>query len=218
MKGEPELFVTLEGCEGSGKTTQARLLERWFDGKGLPALFVRDPGSTRLGEALRDLLLSPAGTGTAAISPLAEALLYTAARSQLVSEVIVPALAQGSWVVCERYIDSTLAYQGYGLGLPVDELRRVNDFSTGGVWPALTVLFDLPAEVGLQRARRRQDGPDRIESRGIAYHERVAEGYRALARGEPDRFRVIDGRLRTDEIHREVVREIERLLAGGMGQ
>lgn len=174
-------------------------------------MLVREPGSTHLGESLRRLLLTP-DRGTAPPSPVAEALLYTSARAQLVCEVIRPALGAGSWVVCERYIDSTLAYQGYGLGLPVSELRKINEFATDGLWPVLTVLLDVPCDVGLQRSRERHGGLDRVESRGLSYHQRVAAGYRELACSEPGRYVVVDGRLPEDEVQTRIVREIERLL------
>jgi dTMP kinase len=135
-----------------------------------------------------------------------------------VQEAIRPALAGGTWVVCERYIDSTLAYQGYGLGLQVDELRRMNDFVTGALWPQLTVLLDVPVESGLARSQNRRGAPDRIESRAIDYHRRVRDGYLSLAAREPKRFCVVDGGLKPEDVHATIVARVEGLLKGGCGR
>lgn len=162
------------------------------------------------------MLLAPPGRGPQ-VSAVSEALLYTAARAELVAEVIRPALAEGKHVIADRYIDSTLAYQGYGLGLPIDELRRLNDMATGSLWPRLTLLFDVPAETGLGRSRRERAEADRIEARGLEFHQRVLAGYRQLARQEPARFRVVDGTLSATEAHEFVVRAVNDLIAGGAG-
>ncbi len=209
----PELFITLEGCEGSGKSTQARLLERWFAERQLPAVFVRDPGTTDLGDRLRASLVGPAREELA-IGPWAEALLYTAARAQLVEEIVVPSLKRGMWVISDRYIDSTLAYQGHGLGLALDVLREVNEAATGRLWPGRTFLFDVSADVGLERTAGRRDacGPDRIEARELSFHERVHRGYRQLAAAEPGRWRVVPGELDISSAHEFVIREIKNLL------
>lgn len=184
------LFISLEGGEGSGKSTQAACLQRLLAERGVPAVFVREPGSTQLGEVLRQVLVGPAGTAPP-ITPWAEALMYTAAPSQLVAEIIRPALAEGKWVVSDRYIDSTLAYQGYGLGLPVAELRSLNVAATGRLWPRLTLLFDVSASQGLARSGGKDQPPDRIEARGLEFHDRVNSGYHELARAEPGRWQVI---------------------------
>ncbi len=181
--------------------------------RGVPSVFVREPGSTALGEKLRELLLAPPGGGPQ-VSAISEALLYTAARAELVLEVIRPALAQGHVVVADRYIDSTLAYQGYGLGLPVDELRRLNELATGSLWPQLTLLFDLPARTGLDRLLRTRVKADRIEARGLDFHTRVVAGYRQLAKQEPARYRVIDGSLEVDRAHALVVEAVNDLITG----
>jgi dTMP kinase len=181
------LFITFEGGEGSGKSTQARRLYRRLCRLGVPAVLVHEPGSTVLGEKTAKLLKHAPDTH---ILPLAELFLFNASRAQLVEEVIRPALANGQVVVCDRFADSTLAYQGYGRGLPIDRIRTVNRAATGGLKPALTVLIDVPARDGL---KRKKSAPDRFEREALDFHERVRRGYLELARSEPRRFRVIDG-------------------------
>jgi dTMP kinase len=183
------LFVTVEGPEGAGKTTQAARLARYVEGRGRTVTLVREPGGTELGERLREILLERRSAGT--ILPRADALLFNASRAQLVEEVIRPALGRGDIVIATRYTDSTLAYQGYGLGLPLDQLRDVERFATGGLVPRRTVLLDVPVDVGLARKGIRER--TRFESaydRG--FHERVRAGFLELARSEPARIRIVD--------------------------
>jgi dTMP kinase len=183
------LFVTVEGPEGAGKTTQAARLARFVEGRGRTVTLVREPGGTELGERLREILLERRSAGT--ILPRADALLFNASRAQLVEEVIRPALVRGDVVIATRYTDSTLAYQGYGLGLPLDQLRDVERFATGGLVPRRTVLLDVPVEVGLARKGIRDR--TRFESAyDRAFHERVRAGFLELARLEPARIRVVD--------------------------
>ncbi len=183
------LFVTVEGPEGAGKTTQAARLARFVEGRGRTVTLVREPGGTELGERLRAILLERRSAG--AILPRADALLFNASRAQLVDEVIRPALERGEIVIATRYTDSTLAYQGYGLGLPLDQLRDVERFATGGLVPRRTVLLDVSVDVGLARKGIRER--TRFESAyDRAFHERVRTGFLALARLEPDRIRVVD--------------------------
>jgi dTMP kinase len=185
----PGLFVTVEGPEGAGKTTQAARLARFLEGRGRSVTLVREPGGTELGERLREILLGRRSGGT--IVPRADALLFNASRAQLVEEVIRPALARGDVVIATRFTDSTLAYQGYGLGLPLDELREVERFATGGLVPDRTVLLDVTVEVGLSRKGIRER--TRFESAyDRAFHERVRDGFLELARLDPDRIRVVD--------------------------
>jgi dTMP kinase len=179
-------FITLEGVDGGGKTTQARLLADWLQAEGHCVLLTRQPGGTAIGEQLRELVLSPQNH----ITPEAELFLYLADRAVHVAEVVVPALQRGCVVVCERYTDSTLAYQGYGRGLDLELLRRLNELATGGVTPDLTLVLDIPAA----EARLDVSRLDRLESAGDGFRERVAEGFRALARGEPERMKLVDGR------------------------
>jgi dTMP kinase len=181
---------------------------------GLPAVFVRDPGSTEVGERLRALVVGPA-RDRLGIAPWTEALLYTAARAQMAEEIIRPQLATGTTVVCDRYIDSTLAYQGYGLGLPVDVLRTLSSRATGGQTPDCTFFFDVPPAIGLGRTtavRPGGAGADRIEARGLEFHQRVYEGYLELAAAEPGRWRIIPGDLPIEAAHAAVVEQLRILL------
>jgi dTMP kinase len=189
MLGGVARFIVFEGGEASGKSTQsARLARR------LGALHTREPGGTAIGGRLRELLLDARTTG---LSDRAEGLLMAADRAQHVAEVIRPALEAGRHVVCDRYVGSTLAYQGYGRGLDVDDLRRISQWASGDLWPDVVVLLDVPPAVAATRA----DGePDRLESAGDAFHERVVQGYRSLAAAEPDRWVSVDGSAPVDEV------------------
>jgi dTMP kinase len=186
-------FIVFEGGEGSGKSTQAaRLAER------LGAVLTREPGGTAIGGALRALLLDARTTG---LDDRAEALLMAADRAQHVAEVVRPALSSGRHVVSDRYIGSTLAYQGYGRGLPVDDLRRLSTWAAAGLAPDLVVLLDVPQELGSTRAAGRADVVrDRVEAAGDGFHDRVAQGYRALATADPARWVVVDGTAPADEV------------------
>jgi dTMP kinase len=178
-------FITFEGMEGCGKSTQAKLLARAL---GPDAVLTQEPGGTAIGRAIRQLLLDPANR---AMSAEAEVLLFFADRAQHVAEVIRPALAAGKTVISTRYVDTSLAYQGYGRGLDLDRIRAVAVLATGGLRPDLTLFFDLPLEIGLARVVRR-GGRDRLESEVREFHERVRNGYLELAAQEPDRWIRID--------------------------
>lgn len=181
-------FITIEGPEGAGKTTQAELLGRHLAGLGTQAVLVREPGGTPLGEEIRAILLQHREGG---IGPRTDALLFNAARAQLVEDVIRPALLRGETVISTRFSDSTLAYQGYGLGLPLDALREIETFATGGLVPDRTVLLDLAVEDGLSRKAVAER--TRFETAyDLSFHERVREGFIALAGSEPERFLVVD--------------------------
>jgi len=178
-------FITFEGMEGCGKSTQAKLLARAI---GPDAVLTQEPGGTAIGRAIRQLLLDPANR---AMSAEAEVLLFFADRAQHVAEVIRPALAAGKIVISTRYVDTSLAYQGYGRGLDLDRIRSVAVLATGGLRPDLTLFFDLPLEIGLARVVRR-GGRDRLESEVREFHERVRNGYLELAAAEPNRWIRID--------------------------
>lgn len=182
-------FITLEGPEGSGKTTQIALLHEWLLAQGHQVVCTREPGGTRIGEQIRAILHDPAHLEMAA---QAEILLYSASRAQLVAEVIQPALAAGQWVLCDRYFDSTYAYQGYGRGLSLEALRYITHFATQGLVPDVTFYLDLPPEVGLQRRWRSGGEVNRLDREALAFHERVRAGYLELARQEPARWIIVD--------------------------
>jgi dTMP kinase len=192
------MFVTFEGVDGSGKSTQARLLAEALRDEGREVVATREPGGTELGERVRELVLH--GNG---VSPWAEATLFAAARAQLVEEVIRPALARGADVVCDRYLDSSLAYQGIGRGLGVDRVLELNLVATGGLLPDTTFLLELPAA---EAARRRGADTDRLEAEGQEFAERVGIAYRELADAFPRRIVVVDATLSPEEQAR-IVRE-----------
>jgi dTMP kinase len=194
-------FLTLEGPEGSGKSTQARRIAAALGAAGFRCLVTREPGGTALGEQVRQILLH---APELAPVPAADALLFNAARAQLVAEVIEPALKRGEVVICDRFGDSTLAYQGYGNGRPLEPLRSLARFAAGDLSPDMTVLFDIPAEDGLQR-KRDADEITRFESHvDLAFHRRVRNGFLALAAAEPGRFLLVDGTKTPDEIETRV--------------
>jgi dTMP kinase len=202
------LFITVEGPEGAGKTTQAAHLEAYLAARGVPVLGTREPGGTALGERIRVLLLDP---GTSRIDPLADAFLFNAARHQLVIEVIEPALAAGTAVVCARFADSTRAYQGYGGGLPLDDLDRLEAIATDGLRPDLTILLDIPVEVGL--ARKAPVDQTRFETAyDLAFHRRVRNGFLAMAVAEPGRFAVVDATAPANAVAGRIERSVARLL------
>ncbi len=183
-------FITFEGVEGSGKSTQQDLLYGRLLGEGVAVAKLHEPGSTQMGEHLRPLLLKTADVPPV---PAAELFLYLAARAQLTAEVITVALNAGRVVLCDRFVDSTAAYQGYGRGLDVALIERLNRLATDGVWPDLTMLLDLDPAAGLARRAAGQHALDRLEQEALAFHQRVREGYLRLARAEPERFVVLDG-------------------------
>jgi dTMP kinase len=206
-------FITIEGPDGAGKTTHVQRLAEHLQVSGLDILLTREPGGTWLGEQLREVLL--ARTGTAApTDALTDAFLFNAARRQLVSEVIEPALSVGRTVLCARFADSTLAYQGYGAGVALDQLRALEAVATGGLRPNLTILLDLPVEAGL--TRKAPGDVNRFEAEfDLAFHRRVREGFIALAVAEPTRFIVIDAARSTNDVATAVNTAVDRLVARG---
>lgn len=187
-------FITFEGPEGSGKSTHARWLMARLAGLGLTVISAREPGGTRTGEVIRDLLQHDLAQEP--ICPETEVLLFAASRAQLVRHVIEPALAAGTWVICDRFLDSTTAYQGYGRGFDVERMIEINGFAVGPTVPDLTILLDLDVATSLarmhERNRQRQQGQDRFEREERSFHERIRQGYLELARRWPSRFHVID--------------------------
>lgn len=208
------VLITFEGGEGTGKSTQLlRFVDR-LKAADLDVLLLREPGGTRVGEVVRSALLDPAHVE---MDPLAELLLYEASRAQLVAEHIRPALAEGVVVVCDRFYDSSTAYQGYGRGLPLNEVRELNRIATGGLVPDLSIVLDLDPAAGLERATR--SGADRLEAETIEFHTRLREGYLAIAAAEPERFAVVDALGTVQEVEARIATAAARLpeLASAFG-
>jgi len=180
------LFITLEGCEGCGKSTQARSLHKRIHGCSIPVILTQEPGGTPLGDKIRDILKVRRGFN---IDAEAELLLFAASRYQLVKDVIRPALQAGKVVVCDRFTDSTVVYQGYGRGVDLDTIRTINAFAAGGLKPDITILLDTPADAGLERKHNSHE--DRFEAEGLAFHHAVRDGYLRSAQAEPGRWIVV---------------------------
>jgi len=202
-------FITFEGPEGAGKTTQARRLLARLESAGRQVLYTREPGGTPTGEAIREVLqYDKAGEP---ICPETEVLLFAASRAQLVRKVILPALMKGTFVICDRFADSTTAYQGYGRGFPIDQMLAINDFAIGGAVPDITILLDVDLNIGFERLATRKgtqlmlEGQlDRIEREARAFHERVRKGYLELAKRWPERFKIIDARRDENAVEKDV--------------
>jgi dTMP kinase len=207
-------FITFEGIEGCGKSTQTRLLADYLSSRGLKVLVTREPGGTGLGEAIRKLLLDPANAGR--IDPRVELLLYLASRQQLLAEVIIPARAAGKIVLCDRYEDATLAYQGAGRGLGMEKIRRLLKFLPLRVQPDLTLLFDLDPAEGFRRIRKAKKTLDRFEREKLDFHRKVRAGYLRIARAEKKRVKVINAALPVKEVHRQVVKIASQTLSSNL--
>lgn len=199
------MFITFEGPDGCGKTTQTTLLASYLSQQGYRVLHTREPGGTRIGEQIREIVHNPENPE---MVDRAEMLLYAASRAQLVDEVIRPALAAGQIVLADRYADSTYAYQGYGRGLDLDLLRTITAFATARLRPDLTIYLDIDSETGLRRRQADQGAEwNRLDAATLEFHERVREGYRRLIEAEPERWVVVDGRQDVDSVQRRI-REI----------
>jgi len=209
------LFITFEGPEGSGKTTQMELLKGYLEEKGHSVLATREPGGTSIGNQIRAVLLDPCNTE---MLPASEALLFSAARAQIVNQVIRPHLAQGDIVLCDRYADSTLAYQGYGHGLDLEMLHTITAFATGGLKPDLTVYLDIDVEEGLRRKLTAHEAGNaewnRLDQQEAAFHRRVREGYLKMATREPDRWLVVDATQSLEAIQALTRARVEAKLFG----
>jgi dTMP kinase len=208
MKG---LFITFEGIEGCGKTTQIQRLNDYLRGSGHTVEVTREPGGTPIAETIREVLLDP---GNHALAPMTELLLYEAARAQHVAERIRPALESGAVVLCDRFADSTTAYQGAGRSLSPEDVQRLHQLATQGVWPDLTFLIDLPVETGLDRVSLRGTA-DRMESETLAFHERVRQGFLELARREPRRITIIDGTQTAEAVAEAIRIQVDAFLKRG---
>jgi len=199
-------LITFEGPEGAGKSTQAAMLIAKLEARGIEVVYTREPGGTKLGESIRGVLqYNEAGE---APCPESEVLLFEASRAQLVRQVIQPALDRGAWVLCDRFADSTTAYQGFGRGFSVELMETINRFAVGGAVPDMTLLLDVNVSLGMQRCAKRQIGKkiqyDRIESEALEFHEKVRQGYLELARRFPERFRKVDAMRHAEPIAEEI--------------
>ncbi|MHB1419973.1 MAG: dTMP kinase [Bacillota bacterium] len=205
-------LITLEGLDGAGKTTQARFVYQHLLAQGFQVLLVREPGGTLLSEEIRRVLLDPDGN----VHPRTEVFLYAAARSQLVGEVIIPALQRGEVIVCDRFTDSSIAYQGYGRMLGPDMVTEVNRWATDGICPHLTLLLDIDPRWGLMRVRNRSGSQvtemDRLEQEDLTFHQRVREGYLTLAREEPDRIKIISAAEDPLLVFKQIALHVDELL------
>ena len=198
-------FISFEGIDGSGKSTQARLLVEELQRRGVEVVTTREPGGTVLGEGIRHILQSHKDEH---VCNEAEVLLFAASRAQLVRQVLRPALTQGKWVVADRFIDSSLAYQGFGRGVGVEKVRLINELALDGLWPDRTFLIDLPVELAQQRRRHRPE--DRIEAAGLEFQGRVRQGYLELVEADPKRWQVFPGEKSVAEVARLVMATVER--------
>jgi len=203
------IFISMEGPDGSGKSTQIELLKAYLKKKGYDEIIItREPGGTVISEAIRGIILNK---DFSEMSYMTEALLYASARAQLVSQVIKPALEAGKAVISDRFVDSSAVYQGMARGLGVEEVYNINSYAIQGIMPQLTIHMDLPAKVGISR-KKNQAELDRMELETIEFHEKVAEGYRELARRSPDRIKSIDATQDIQTIHEIIVKYVEELL------
>jgi len=213
------LFITFEGIEGCGKSTQAKRLVNRLRELAVPLVFTLEPGGTSVGQKIRRILLDSRNQH---LSPLAELLLYAADRAQHVEEVIKPALEQEKWVLCDRFFDATTVYQGYARGLDMKLIVTLNEKASPGIRPDITFLIDCAVEVGLERALKRnkiqfQEGQDRFEREKKDFHEAVREGYLTMAMEDRERFVVVDGTLKEDELEEIIFRHVEPFISRKLG-
>ncbi len=211
MKG---IFITMEGPDGAGKTTQIELLKEYLGKFGYDVLITRDPGGNKVSEAIREVILNREFTE---MGYMTELLLYAASRAQLVKENIKPALMSGKAVIADRFVDSSAVYQGIGRNLGIDTVYKVNEFALQGIMPDMTFLLDIDAEAGISR-KRNQAELDRMERESIEFHKKVVEGYRTLAEMSPERIIKIDAALPKEDIHAIITTYVEKRLSGDMGK
>ncbi|MBV1819472.1 dTMP kinase [Anaerosalibacter bizertensis] len=202
------IFITLEGPDGSGKSTIVKLLSKYLEEKKIDFIFTREPGGTPIGEDIRDIILNNKNIH---MSPRTEALLYAASRSQHISEKIKPALEEGKVVICERFVLSSLAYQGVARGLGIEDVKSINDFAIEGVNPDLTLFFDVDPIYALNRKTNKKEG-DRLEKEGLNFHKEVYDGYKELISMYPENIKVIDASKSVKETFEQVRKEIENIL------
>lgn len=212
IRGEWEvnrgIFITMEGPDGSGKSTQIELLKQYLEGAGYDVIITREPGGNRISEAIREIILNSEYTE---MSPVTEMMLYASARAQLIAEVIGPAIESGKAVISDRFVDSSLVYQGMARGLGVETVYEINKVAIGEYMPQLTIMLDLPAEVGISR-KKDQKELDRMELESLEFHKKVAAGYREMAQRFPERIKSIDATLPIEEIYGIIKGSVEGLL------
>ena len=206
MRGK---FITLEGCDGVGKTTQIRRLQRELNKAGVDFVFTREPGGTVISERIRDIILD---ASLKEMDAYTEILLYAAARRQHVAEFIEKKLAAGTTVFCDRFVDSTLAYQGYARNLGIDNVYNINMYATNGFLPDLTILIDIPPEVGLERIKKNSREVDRLDLEKISFHKKVHEGYLLVSKKFSSRIVIVDGNKPLDDVYKDVKKIIEERL------
>lgn len=203
------LLITMEGPDGSGKTLQMDMLETALRGQGYPVLRSREPGGTAIGEAIRDVILNPQYQE---MDSMTEALLYAASRAQHVAEKIRPALEKGTIVLLDRFLDSSLVYQGIGRGMTIETIEAINRFATGGLQPDMTLMVYINFEEGLRRKRQQKGQLDRMEAQQEAFHRKVNEGYLTLAHRYPERIQLIDGSKSPEEVHQDILKRVQELV------
>lgn len=202
------LFISMEGPDGSGKTTQIELLKEYFLNKGYEVIITREPGGTQISEKIRDIILD---VNNKALSNMTEALLYAASRAQHVEEKIKPALENGKIVISDRFVDSSIVYQGYARGIGIDIVESINNFAIQGFMPDTTFFFDIEPEFAMKR-KAKQKSLDRLEQEHILFHNKVYEGYKILLKKYPKRIKSIDARQSIDNIFEQIIKEVSRLL------
>ncbi len=208
------LFITLEGPDGAGKTTQVRRLTDWLVEQRIPFIVTREPGGTAISDAVRSVLLDPTNKE---MGSQTEILLYAASRAQHIHEKILPALERGWVVLCDRFVDASVAYQGYGLEMPIESIESINAFATGGLIPDRTYLIDLPSDIGRERLEARSgrlesQDLDRIEQKQLSYHERVRDGFRRIYKENPKRILLVDGTQTEDQVYNVIKEDLTRVL------
>ena len=207
MRGK---FITIEGTDGSGKSTQIELLMDYLRKKGADVIFTREPGGTQISEKIREIILD---VDNSEMTGITEALLYAAARSQHVEEKIIPAIGAGKIIICDRFVDSSIAYQGAARGLGAEKIMGINEAALHGIMPDMTLFFDLSPEKGILR-KKNERALDRLEKEKMDFHEKVYEGYKNLCKKYPERIKPIDADRSIDEVHSEVIEVIDGLLKG----
>jgi dTMP kinase len=202
-------FISIEGVEGAGKSTQVSFIQQYLIAQGKTVIVTREPGGTELGEQIRSLLLTPSDPAMAVETEL---LLMFAARAEHIKQVINPALNRGDWVLCDRFVDATFAYQGGGRGVSQQRIQALSDWTLQGLMPELTLLFDLPVEIGLKRVVQRNEAIDRFEQEKVTFFEKIRESYLHSAIAQPDRIKVVDASLSIDDIQQQLIRLLSPLL------